>query len=87
LLRVCFNYHYMPSLLVAMHCFALVIDIMLRITRRTRNKALVMVGYIVVLVLAVSILWCFVYFSPWTYGTSLTTDEHAARVWVKTWFH
>jgi len=85
--RVCFNYHYMPALLVAIHSFALLIDILLKVLGRLRNKSVLRLGYLFVVLLAMAIGWCFLYFSPWTYGTSITVEEHAARVWVQSWYN
>jgi dolichyl-phosphate-mannose--protein O-mannosyl transferase len=84
--RVCFNYHYLPALLTGIHMSAFLADIFLRALWRHRGLRGQVVGYAVLGVLGLVMLWSFLHFSPWTYGTTQTITQQRSRLWMKEWY-
>ncbi len=74
--RVCFIYHYMPSLFFVILLAGLFFDYFVK------NWRAKVVGASLIVLLAA---WHFWYFSPLTYGTEMTTAQAEARQWVEGW--
>eukprot|EP01087_Luapelamoeba_hula_P001781 TRINITY_DN1158_c6_g1_i1.p1 TRINITY_DN1158_c6_g1~~TRINITY_DN1158_c6_g1_i1.p1 ORF type:complete len:405 (+),score=66.40 TRINITY_DN1158_c6_g1_i1:913-2127(+) len=92
--RVCFNYHYLPALLMGCLICAYVWDIALKtLAKYTTNnnssnkgKRMYLVAYLVYALLLGVIGWTFLHFAPWTYGSDATVEEQRSRMWIKEWY-
>lgn len=73
--RVCFLYHYIPSLYYSVLISAVLLDHLLS----------PLLAKWVSWILSLSHLAMFVYFSPFVYATTISHSEYEAMVWLPTW--
>lgn len=74
--RVCFIYHYMPSLFFAILLAALFFDYFVKNWRAKQIGAAIII---------LTAAWHFWYFSPFTYGTEITTSQASQMEWLPAW--
>ena len=74
--RVCFVYHYIPTLLMAIIVAAAMFDYFVA---NANIRVVVAMGYFILTAIV------FYHFAPWIYAWELTPAEHASRQWRSTW--
>lgn len=72
--RAAFIYHYLPGLFYGQLLCGVLFDVL---PTKSRIVAVVLV--------AVSLVLAFLYWSPWIYGFTLTEAQHAKRRWLPKW--
>ncbi len=70
--RVMFLYHYLTGLIFAMLALVYIID-------QEKKKKTIFIGLIILSIVT------FIYFSPLTYGLSLSSRQYEQRVWLPSW--
>lgn len=74
--RVCFIYHYMPSLFFAILLAALFFDYFVKSWKAKQIGAGIVIA---------AAAWHFWYFAPFTYGTEITTEQANRMEWLHAW--